>query len=120
MVGTMARSNLAATPCPTTLAPQPDTVGDLPPIPRVAPLALSLGSQTGFPARTRSGVPWVVTNWYITIRGGPSPRRKGGPSRLPGHILDVILPRISAMLSLSDRSGSQFRGFWNTSRLNVR
>ena len=89
LVGTMARAGLAATPRPPAPAPRPDTVGDLPPLPRIAPLALVLGRQTGVPGRARSGPPRAIADWYITVRGGSPPRRQGGPFGLPGNIVNV-------------------------------
>ncbi|HMF36195.1 MAG TPA: hypothetical protein VKF17_06130, partial [Isosphaeraceae bacterium] len=54
-----------------------------------APLALALGRQTGVPVRARSGPPRAIADWYITVRGGSPPRRQGGPSGLPGNIVNV-------------------------------
>jgi len=89
LVGTMARAGLAATPRPPALAHQPDAVGDLSPLPRIASLALALGRQTGVSVRAWSGPPWAIADWYTIVRGGPLPRRQGGPFGLPGNNVNV-------------------------------
>jgi hypothetical protein len=88
-VGTIARAGLAATPRPPALAPGQTPSEIYRYYLELPPLALALGRQTGVPVRARSGPPRVVADWYITVRGGPPPRRQGEYFGLPGNIVNV-------------------------------